>query len=189
MNPLRSLAQHPISYRVSLKSGALVELMERILRTLTDGRVGVMDLAGLPSLRLTVPGRKTGIARTTTLTYIRDGGRYLVVGSNWGRAAHPGWTANLLASRHVAIACRGNQFTAAPLLLLGAERDRAWHTVLAGWPNYRIAQEMAGSREFRIFELLPSPNQPAPKPTPGGGQVNVATRRAPDRRGGDRRRH
>ncbi len=175
MNPLTSLARHPNSYRASLKSGALVELMERILRTLTYGRVGVMDLVGLPSLRLTVPGRKTGITRTTTLTYVRDGGRYLVVGSNWGRPAHPGWTANLLASRHVAIACRGNQFTATPRVLLGTERDRAWHTILAGWPNYRIAQEITGSREFRIFELLPNPNPTgALRPTPRARHPGVS---------------
>lgn len=168
MNPLRSLAQHPISYRVGLRSGALVELMDRLLQTMTSGRIGVMDLVGLPSLRLTVPGRKTGIARTTTLTYIPDGERYLVVGSNWGRAAHPAWTANLLAIRHVTIACRRDQFTAAARVLLGAERDRAWHTIVAAWPNYRIAQEMAGGREFRIFELLPSPNPPEHRRPPHG---------------------
>lgn len=111
---------------------------------------------------------QTGIARTTTLTYIPDGERYLVVGSNWGRAAHPAWTANLLAIRHVTIACRRDQFTAAARVLLGAERDRAWHTIVAAWPNYRIAQEMAGGREFRIFELLPSPNPPEHRRPPHG---------------------
>lgn len=37
------------------------------LQRATRGRVTMLDIAGLPHLALTVPGRKSGIARTTPL--------------------------------------------------------------------------------------------------------------------------
>jgi hypothetical protein len=41
-------------------------------------------------------------------------------------------------------------------LLTGEERDKAWATVLAHWPNYQIAQDRAGGRQFRLFLLTPT---------------------------------
>jgi len=38
-------------------------------------------------------------------------------------------------------------------MLTAVERAQAWHKALGFWPNYQIAQEMAGDREFRIFAL------------------------------------
>ena len=49
----------------------------------TNGRIGHRLLI-LPSLLLHTVGAKTGKARTTSLTYARDGDDYLVVASNGG---------------------------------------------------------------------------------------------------------
>ena len=49
---------------------------------------------------------------------------------------------------------RGHErFKASVRMLEGADRKRAWGTALRFWPNYRIAQQMAAGREFRIFAL------------------------------------
>lgn len=40
-------------------------------------------------------------------------------------------------------------------LLTGADRDEAWAAVLDHWSNYRVAQDLAGPRQFRLFLLTP----------------------------------
>ena len=49
----------------------------------------------LPSLLQHTVGAKTGKARTTSVTYARNGGDYLVVATNGGGAQSPGWYHNL----------------------------------------------------------------------------------------------
>lgn len=158
MNPFQRLARQPRFYRWMLGTGSLVEQMERLLRRVSRGRIGVLDLAGLPTIRVTVPGRKTGIPRTCTLQVIPDGDRLLVVASNWARPEQPAWSTNFLAADHVTVQQGTEQFTATVELLTGPERERAWQQILDQWPNYRIAQEMTSGREFRLFALSRNPS-------------------------------
>lgn len=154
-NPLRAVARRPASYRLMLKQSTRVERTERAMRWATRGRFGVLDMVGLPSVVVTVPGRKTGIPRSTTLQYLPDGDAMLLVGSNWGCDTHPAWSANLMAAEQVTVRRRNEQFTASARLLAGEERERAWEKILNFWPNYRIAQQLAGDRQFRLFSLEP----------------------------------
>lgn len=157
MNPLQRWARHPTVYRVLILNGhQLVEWLEAALRFLTSGRLGVLDLAGLPNMRITISGRKTGLARSATVQYVPFGPGLLVIGSNWGRACHPSWSANLKAAQRVTLRRRGHRCVATVRLLDGAERDEAWDEALACWPNYRLAQERAGRRRFRLFLLTPT---------------------------------
>jgi len=123
------------------------------LRRVSRDRIGVLDLVGLTSLQVTVPGRKTGIPRTTPLQYVPDGDAFLVVGSNWGSGKHPGWSANLTAVQQVTVRRRDEQFTASVRTLTGVERAQAWDKAVGFWPNYEIARDLAGGREFRLFTL------------------------------------
>jgi deazaflavin-dependent oxidoreductase (nitroreductase family) len=158
MNPLQRWARNPTAYRMLVLNGRqIVEGLESVLRFLTAGRLGILDLAGLPNVRITISGRKTGLARSATVQYVpfRDG--LLLIGSNWGRARHPSWSANLKAAQRVTVRRRGHRFVAAVRLLGGAERDEAWADALEYWPNYRLAQERATLRQFRLFLLTPTP--------------------------------
>lgn len=156
MGLLGAIAGSPHSYRLMLRWHRLVPPVERLLRRASRGRLGVLELAGLPALHLTVSGRKTGMPRTVTVQYIADGPSLLVVGSNWGLAEHPAWTRNLAATDHAHIDREGRRETVTVELLAGAERQRAWHTILDFWPNYALAQERADSRTFQIFALRPT---------------------------------
>jgi deazaflavin-dependent oxidoreductase (nitroreductase family) len=159
MNPLQRVARNPIAYRwLVLPARPIAELLESFLRFVTAGRVGVLDLAGLPCVRITSKGRKTGLARTTTVQYVPVDDGLVLVGSNWGRPHDPAWSANLQAAERVTVRGHGEFFTATPRLLTGEERDRAWATVVAHWPNYQIAQDRAGARQFRLFLLTPTTN-------------------------------
>ena len=61
----------------------------------TDGLLGHRLLFGNPTLLLRTSDRRTGLLRTTALTYARDGDDYLVVASNGGRPDPPTWLRNL----------------------------------------------------------------------------------------------
>ncbi|OIN81047.1 nitroreductase family deazaflavin-dependent oxidoreductase [Mycobacterium malmoense] len=157
MNPLQRVARNPTAYRwLLLKGRPIAEGLESLLRFASGGRVGVLDLIGLPNVRITTSGRKTGLARTATVQCVPDGDGLLVVGSNWGRERHPSWSANLKAAERVSVRRRGDRCTAKVRLLTGEERDKAWARALAYWPNYQIAQDRAGARQFRLFLLTPT---------------------------------
>ncbi|ORA09854.1 nitroreductase family deazaflavin-dependent oxidoreductase [Mycobacterium arosiense] len=157
MNPLQRWVRHPAVYRLLILNGhRVVEWLEGACRFLTGGRLGVLDLAGLPNVRITISGRKTGLARSATVQYVPLDGALLLIGSNWGRAHHPSWSANLKAAQRVTMRRRGHRGVATVRLLEGAERDEAWDKALACWPNYRFAQERAGRRRFRLFLLAPT---------------------------------
>lgn len=154
-NPLSIMAKWPFSYRLLLKSAALVEVVEKVLRRLTRDRIGVLDLVGTPSVQLLIPGRRSGIVRPTTLQTIEAEDGFVVVGSNWARPSHPAWSANLQAIKSVRVRRRDQEFRANVREIVGAERSQAWDSILRAWPNYAIAQEMASQRPFRIFALAP----------------------------------
>jgi hypothetical protein len=65
--------------------------LDMFLRKLTRGRFTLLTLSGLPELFLTVPGRKSGIPRTTPLLCVPHEGGWLIAGSNWGQPKPPMW--------------------------------------------------------------------------------------------------
>ncbi|MEZ0051764.1 deazaflavin-dependent oxidoreductase (nitroreductase family) [Mycobacterium sp. MAA66] len=69
----------------------------------TEGRIGHRIPGVPPSLLLHTVGAKTGIARTTSLTYAKDGDSYLVVASKGGEPTAPGWYFNLKANPQIDI--------------------------------------------------------------------------------------
>lgn len=147
----RRLALNPAFRRVGR---FVVPPVDRLLHRLSGGRVHLAD-AAVPTLVLTVPGRRSGQPRTTPLAYVPDGDDYLVVGSNWGRADHPAWTANLLAAPTAVVEERGRRTVVRPQLLAGPDRQRAWQRVTEVWPAYDDYAAAVTGRELRVFRLVP----------------------------------
>ncbi|SPM27009.1 Putative heme iron utilization protein, partial [Mycobacterium terramassiliense] len=157
VNPLQRVARNPTAYRwLVLRGRPVTQGAEALLRFASNGRLGVLDLTGVPNVQVTTSGRKTGLARTATVQCVPTEDGLLVVGSNWGLPRHPSWSANLKAAERVTVRRRGHRFTAKVRLLTGEERATAWATVLRHWPNYQIAQDRAGGRTFRLFLLIPN---------------------------------
>lgn len=121
----------------------------------TNGWIG-HRLMGLPSLLLHTVGAKTGKARTSTLTYARDGDDYLVVASNGGAPRSPAWYHNLKAHPDVEINVGPRRFavTAQPLLPGDPDRERLWGVVTKynkAYPNY----QKRTSRPIPVVRLTP----------------------------------
>lgn len=153
-NPLAALGRRLGRSPTVMRGAPVIAWLEQWLRRLTHGRAGLLDVAGLPSLELTVTGRRTGLPRTVSLLYVPDGpDTYLLVGSNWGRAEHPSWSTNLNAVNEAEINCGGKRFAVQVRRLGGAERDTAWQRAVTVWPGYRMEQHRAGAQQFRLYRL------------------------------------
>jgi deazaflavin-dependent oxidoreductase (nitroreductase family) len=127
---------------------------DRVLFRLTKGRVTVVGIAGMPSLTLTVKGRKTGLPRDIALLYVPDGEDVLLVGSNWGQPHHPVWTANLVTNPDVSVNIRGKVRDMRAQQLSSAERAAIWPKLTETWPVYDNYQSKT-TRELRVFRLTP----------------------------------
>ena len=152
-NPLPAVARRIAQKRWVMRTAPIVMRLERFVRRVSGGRRGVLDLAGLPSIELTVAGRKTGIPRTTSLLYVPRGDDLLLVGSNWGSPKHPVWSANLRAADTAIVRRKGERFEVTVSEVTGMDRKRAWDLAVEFWPGYEMECELSGGRTFRIFEL------------------------------------
>ena len=127
---------------------------DRALQRLTRGRVPLLRVAGLPSLTLTVRGRKSGRPRSTPLLAVPRGDAWLVAGSNWGLAKQPVWVVNLESNPDAHITVHGRTSDVLARRLEGAEREQAWADMVNVWPNYDLYAERT-DREIKVFELSP----------------------------------
>lgn len=111
---------------------------------------------GLPILRLTTVGAKSGLRRTVPLGWFPDGqDAWLVVGSCGGAARHPAWYVNM--ARHpeeVWIEIGNRRVHVRPESLQGPARDEAWLRVIAASPYYADYQKKT-DRQIPIVRLTP----------------------------------
>jgi F420H(2)-dependent quinone reductase len=122
----------------------------------TNGWIGHRTL-GIPSLLLHTVGAKTGKARTTSLTYARDGNDYLIVASKGGDPHAPGWYHNLRKNPNVEINVGPRRFgvTARPVLPGDSDYARLWQIVNKNNSNRYAAYQEKTSRPIPVVVLTP----------------------------------
>ncbi|WP_245788773.1 nitroreductase family deazaflavin-dependent oxidoreductase [Amycolatopsis marina] len=155
-NPLPRLARLVGTRPGLMRLAGVVVAVDQRLHRLSRGRLSLVAIAGLPSLRLTTTGRKTGLDRQTNLLYLPRGDEFVLIGSNWGRPNHPAWAYNLRAHPRATVAIRGGEVRVLAREVTGAEYDRLWSELLEFWPGYRMERDAAG-RELPVFVLTPLP--------------------------------
>jgi deazaflavin-dependent oxidoreductase (nitroreductase family) len=125
------------------------------LQRLTRGRFGLLDVAGLPSLTLTVPGRRSGIARSTPLLCVPYGETFLVAGSYFGGPKEPMWVRNLEAAMAGQLRHKGRTADFTARRIEGDERAEVWPHMVGTWPNF-AKYEQRTSRTIKVFQLTPA---------------------------------
>lgn len=125
---------------------------DKRLQAVTGGRVTILDVAGLPNLMLTVPGRKSGIPRSNPLLCVPHDGGWLVAGSYFGGPKEPLWVANLRAAERAHIRYRREETDVTWREVGGEERARMWQVMLDTWPNFAKYEERT-SRTIPVFYL------------------------------------
>ena len=122
------------------------------LLRLTGGRIS--SLFPAPVMLLTTIGAKTGRPRTLPLTYMTDGDRIILVGSNYGGTSHPAWYRNLTANPEVQVLAgkRSGTYKASEITPPD-ERDRAWALAVDTYAGYGDYEKTAGDRTIPLILL------------------------------------
>jgi deazaflavin-dependent oxidoreductase (nitroreductase family) len=115
--------------------------------TITQG-----PLAGANVLLLTTTGAKSGEPRVSPLGFTRDGDRWVVVGSNSGKANDPAWLANIRANPRVTVEVGTETFPATATITTGAERERLWDAHKAAIPAFAAYETMV-ERVIQVVAL------------------------------------
>jgi deazaflavin-dependent oxidoreductase (nitroreductase family) len=118
----------------------------------SGGRIGAW--LGLPTLLLSVTGRKSGQTRSTPLVYFQDGENYVVVGSDGAAKRDPQWWKNLQVDPMSAVRVGRKKLKVKATLAMGAERERLWEigkTFNPMWSKYQTRTE----RELPVVVLTP----------------------------------
>ena len=154
MNPMRWMAIKLGAQPWLPRYSKLIVGTDKLLQRLSRGRVTIMMATGLHELVLQVPGRKTGILRSTPLLTVPHGDGWLIVGSNWGAQDPPAWAGNLRVADEPTVTFKGRTVAVDAHELAGPERDEKWAVAVAGWPNYAKYAERT-ERELPLFWLTP----------------------------------
>jgi len=107
----------------------------------TDGRLlGVGKV-----LMLTVPGRRSGLPRSTCMRYLETPEGLVVWGTASGSPRDPDWFRNLRAAEVAEVQVGRETRRVRPRELLGEEREAVWNdTVLARAPEVTTYARKAG---------------------------------------------
>jgi deazaflavin-dependent oxidoreductase (nitroreductase family) len=151
-----SALRKPVIALIGSKLGAwcirkLTPVDRQLLRR-SNGRLTIFGPVGVPLLLLTTTGRKSCARREIPLTYLREGDRIFLVGSNFGQANHPAWSWNLLADPKAWVTMGGNEIAVVATPLTGTEHDRIFRKFADYGANYDAYQSRT-DRELRVFAL------------------------------------
>lgn len=127
----------------------------------TNGWIG-HTVPGLPpNLLLHTVGAKTGKARTSTLSYARDGADYLIVASMGGAPRSPAWYHNLKANPDVEINVGPKRLRATAQAVLPDNPDyaRLWRIVNANNADRYNAYQRKTTRPIPVVTLTPAPSR------------------------------
>lgn len=133
-----------------------VVTLDQWMSRISRGRVPLLRLAGLSTLTLHVPGRKSGTPRSTPLLCASWRNGMVIIGSNWGGETMPAWVHNLRAAGEgeVEMSVYGARLAVDVRELPEAERASAWEAAVRVWPNYEIYARRT-DRELPVFHLTP----------------------------------
>lgn len=127
--------------------------LDILVLRLTQGRRSLAPRA-IPEMWLTTIGRKTHRVHSTPVLYLKDGDRYVVVGSNYGRPRHPAWTHNLRANGTATVQIGAHRQEVGSRLATPDEIERYWPRLLEIWPGWATYRRMT-ERDFWMFVLEP----------------------------------
>ena len=110
---------------------------------------------GMPVVKLTTIGRKSGEPRTTMLTSpLVEGDNVMLVASYGGDDRDPQWYSNLVANPDVEVTMSGSSRSMRARVAEGDERTRLWEALTANHDRYAGYQRRT-SRQIPVVVLEP----------------------------------
>lgn len=134
----------------------VVTTVHRVVFDLSKGRA-LGGAAGMPVVKLTTVGRKSGQRRSTMLTApLIEGENVILVASFGGDDRNPTWFGNLVANPDVEVVMRGSTRQLRARIAEGTERTRLWEELTARHSNYAGYQRKT-QRQIPVVVLEPHP--------------------------------
>ena len=147
----RFLILKPVS---AFLARALQPLDEAALH-LTRGKHTVTELVGLPIIELDTFGARTGLRRSHPLVGILNEGKFVLIGSNFGKEHHPAWVHNLRAHPECVVHSNGRSRNYLARETDGEERANYWQLALAYYKGYALYEKRAAPRKISVWILEP----------------------------------
>jgi F420H(2)-dependent quinone reductase len=122
-------------HRVKDTFSRVAMTLHRELIRRTGGKVGG-HMFNEPIMLLTTTGRRSGQPRVTPLLCIRDGERYLAIGSNGGDDRTPQWVRNLQADPEASIEVEGETIPVRATIATPEEKNVLWPKAVAAYKGY-----------------------------------------------------
>jgi deazaflavin-dependent oxidoreductase (nitroreductase family) len=128
--------------------------LQAVVLRLSRGRVRRSRLlaGGQPVLALTTTGRRSGIARSTTVAYIRHGDAYAVAALNLGSDRDPAWCLNLRADPRGWIYVDGARKSVEARQAVDGEAEQLWRELIDRLPTIDNFRRLA-RRDVPILVL------------------------------------
>ncbi len=124
--------------------------IHRSLIKVSSGKRG-WDMAGMPVLKLTTVGRKSGKSRTVMLTsplQIEEG--IVIVASKGGSEKHPDWFMNLQENPEAIVETQSGRKAMVAKILDPDNREARWNEIIQDFKNYDNYQ----NRTDRVIPLV-----------------------------------
>jgi deazaflavin-dependent oxidoreductase (nitroreductase family) len=157
---------------VHVVSAVRLRLRRWVIRGLSQAHLAVHrvtggcvlgSVAGMPVLLLTTTGRRSGKARTTPLTFFRDGTDLVVIASNGGADRPPDWSLNLQQTPRAVVQIGSDKLVVTARPASGQQRERLWVVITATYAGYARYQERT-TRRIPVVLLTPESPQIARRP-------------------------
>jgi deazaflavin-dependent oxidoreductase (nitroreductase family) len=110
--------------------------------------------SGAPVCLLTTQGRKSGQRRTVPLLFLADGDDLVVVASQGGAPADPGWYFNLVADPIAEVQIARRRFAVTARVVGAEEKAALWPRLVAIYPPYEVYQRRT-TRAIPLVRLSP----------------------------------
>jgi deazaflavin-dependent oxidoreductase (nitroreductase family) len=133
---------------------AFWRIHRRILKA-SRGRLGQRMGPGKQLLLITV-GRKSGEPRPVALTYLEDGGRWIVVASSAGDDKDPTWWRNLAAQPRAEVMIGGRKVPIVAREVQGPERDTLYQRFIDDIDRSYGEYQTRTSRRIPVVSLEPA---------------------------------
>jgi len=138
---------------------ALVRV-DRAFFRITRGRTSWSAwISGLPIVMLTTTGARSGKPHTLPVLALPEGDHLVVIASNMGKPANPGWYYNLRAHPSVMITWKGSTVRMRARELIGEERQQYVDRGLEAYPWWAPYHRRAAPRLIPVIMLEPLQKQ------------------------------
>jgi len=115
--------------------------IHRALIKISSGKRG-WDIYGMPVVKLTTVGRKSGKSRTVMLTSpTQSKDSIVLVASKGGSDSHPDWYLNLCENSLVKVETHSGNHSMNAKVVESSEREKLWSEITKDYPNYASYQE------------------------------------------------